>query len=59
MTVLPLDPSRPRLVLGFDAEDRRALGVMAGGAALIIPGAAWLACSSSRRRENGRDVKNI
>lgn len=33
---------RPRLVLGFDAEDRRALATMAGGAAVIIPVAAWL-----------------
>jgi len=31
-----------RLVLGFDAEDRRALATMAGGAAVIIPVAAWL-----------------
>jgi uncharacterized membrane protein len=34
--------TRPRLVLGFDAEDRRALAKMAGGAAVIIPVAAWL-----------------
>jgi uncharacterized membrane protein len=34
--------TRPRLVLGFDAEDRRALATMAGGAAVIIPLAAWL-----------------
>ena len=34
--------TRPRLVLGFDAEDRRSLAVMAGGAAVIIPAAAWL-----------------
>jgi uncharacterized membrane protein len=36
------DIKRPRLVLGFDAEDRRALAMMAGGAAVIIPVAAWL-----------------
>jgi uncharacterized membrane protein len=34
--------ARPRLVLGFDAEDRRSLAIMAGGAAVIIPTAAWL-----------------
>jgi uncharacterized membrane protein len=34
--------SRPRLVLGFDAEDRKALGKMALGAAVIIPVAAFL-----------------
>ena len=34
--------TRPRLVLGFDAEDRRALASMAGGAVVIIPVAAWL-----------------
>ena len=34
--------TRPRLILGFDAEDRRALAKMAGGAAVIIPTAAWL-----------------
>lgn len=33
---------RPRLVLGFDAEDRRHLMTMAGGAAVIIPVAAFL-----------------
>jgi uncharacterized membrane protein len=33
---------RPRLVLGFDAEDRRVLLSMAIGAGLVIPGAAWL-----------------
>jgi uncharacterized membrane protein len=35
-------PKAPRLILGFDAEDRRALAAMAGGAAVIIPVAAWL-----------------
>jgi uncharacterized membrane protein len=35
-------PARPRLVLGFDAEDRRVLLSMAIGAGIIIPGAAWL-----------------
>jgi uncharacterized membrane protein len=35
-------PARPRLVLGFDAEDRRVLLSMAIGAAVVIPGAAWL-----------------
>ncbi len=34
--------TRPRLVLGFDAEDRRVLLSMAIGAGVIIPGAAWL-----------------
>jgi uncharacterized membrane protein len=33
---------RPRLVLGFDAEDRRALLAMAIGAGIVIPGAAWV-----------------
>jgi uncharacterized membrane protein len=28
--------------LGFDGEDRRALAIMAGGALLIIPTAAWI-----------------
>jgi uncharacterized membrane protein len=28
--------------LGFDGEDRRSLSIMAGGALLIIPTAAWL-----------------
>lgn len=34
--------ARPRLILGFDAEDRRVLLSMAIGAAVVIPGAAWL-----------------
>ena len=33
---------RPRPGLGFDADDRRALGVMAIGAAVVIPLAAYL-----------------
>jgi uncharacterized membrane protein len=33
---------RPRLILGFDAEDRRVLLSMAIGAGVVIPGAAWL-----------------
>ena len=36
------DIKRPAFVLGFDAEDRRALGTMALGAAVIIPVAAWV-----------------
>ena len=36
------DIKRPPLVLGFDAEDRRALGTMALGAAVIIPLAAFV-----------------
>jgi uncharacterized membrane protein len=36
------DDRRPRLVLGFDAQDRRALALMAGGAGVTIPLAAWL-----------------
>jgi uncharacterized membrane protein len=36
-------PTRPRPLLGFDRADLRALGIMALGALLIIPTAAYLA----------------
>lgn len=34
--------ARSPIVFGFDAEDRRALGIMAFGALLLIPAAAYL-----------------
>jgi uncharacterized membrane protein len=36
------DLNPPRFVLGFDAEDRRALGIMFLGAAVVIPIAAYI-----------------
>jgi uncharacterized membrane protein len=39
---MTMDLKRPSPRLGFDGEDRRALAIMAGGAILIIPTAAWL-----------------
>ena len=39
---MTMELKRPSPRLGFDAEDRRALAIMAGGALLIIPTAAWL-----------------
>ena len=51
---------RPRLVLGFDAEDRRALLSMAIGAGVVIPGAAWLLGGiAAGRPETLRVIPNL
>jgi uncharacterized membrane protein len=51
---------RPRLIFGFDAEDRRVLLSMAIGAGVIIPGAAWLFGGiSAARPESLRIVPDL
>ena len=53
-------PTRPRLILGFDGEDRRVLLSMAIGAGVVIPGAAWLLGGiAARRPESLRIVPDL